>query len=60
LPDQGRIEVRLSLFNSLKYRILLSESYHGIWFAKGHHFDIQSRECTELASTHIVQPVVFR
>jgi len=60
LPDQGRVEVRLSLFNSLKYRIVLSYDYRGIWFAKGHHFDVQSRKCTELAHTQIVQPVTFR
>jgi hypothetical protein len=60
LPERGRVEARLSLFNSLKYRIVLSHSYVGIWFAKGHHFNVLSNECAELAPTQIVQPVGFR
>lgn len=47
-PEQRRIESRLSLFNSLKYKIVLSAEYDGLWFAKGHHFDIHSREVSEL------------
>ena len=49
IPEQKQIESRLSLFNSLKYRILLSSSHSGVWFAKGHHFDIHSREVSELS-----------
>jgi hypothetical protein len=48
--EKHRIESRLSLFNSLKYRIILSTEYQGLWFAKGHHFDIHTREVSELAS----------
>ena len=49
---------RLPLFNSLKYRIVLSAEYQGLWFAKGHHFDIHTREVSELASqaTFVVSP----
>jgi len=57
IPERHRVEVRLALFNGLSYRIPLSRSYGGIWFAKGHHFDIRSGEISELASTQIVRPV---
>ncbi|MGB7555854.1 MAG: hypothetical protein WBM04_15895 [Candidatus Korobacteraceae bacterium] len=50
-PDQRKVEVLLSLFNSLRYRIVLSSGYSGLWFAKGHHFDIASGEVSELAPT---------
>lgn len=50
IPDKHRIESRLSLFNSLKYKIVLSAEYQGLWFAKGHHFDIHSKEVSELAA----------
>ena len=58
MPEQRRIESRLSLFNSLKYKVVLSHEYQGLWFAKGHHFDVHSREVTELTSqaTFIVSP----
>jgi hypothetical protein len=60
MPEQRRIESRLSLFNSLKYRIILSAEHQGLWFAKGHHFDIHTREVSDLASqaTFIVSPGV--
>jgi|SRR5271157_16802 len=51
MPDQHKVEVLLSLFNSLRYRIVLSSDYDGLWFAKGHHFDILSRKVSELAPT---------
>src|SRR6266536_185534 len=50
VPEQRRIESRLSLFNSLKYKIVLTAEYDGLWFAKGHHFDIPTREVSELMS----------
>jgi hypothetical protein len=50
IPEKHRIESRLSLFNSLKYTIVLSSEHQGLWFAKGHHFDIHTREVSELAS----------
>jgi hypothetical protein len=58
MPEKRKIESRLSLFNSLKYRVILSADYDGLWFAKGHHFDVHTREVTELASeaTFIVSP----
>jgi hypothetical protein len=58
MPEKRKIESRLSLFNSLKYRIILSADYDGLWFAKGHHFDVHSREVTELTSqaTFIISP----
>jgi hypothetical protein len=56
-PDEHRVQAQLSLFNSLKYRIVLSGNYDGIWFAKGHHFDVQRWEVSELASTPVVPPV---
>jgi hypothetical protein len=58
MPEQRRIESRLSLFNSLKYKVVLSHEYQGLWFAKGHHFDVHTREVSELTSqaTFIVSP----
>src|SRR5260370_23623369 len=56
-PDEHRVHAQLSLFNSLKYRIVVCANYDGIWFAKGHHFDVQTWEVSELASTQVVQPV---
>lgn len=58
MPERHRIETRLSLFNSLKYRIVLSAEYQRLWFAKGHHFDIHTREVSELMSqaTFFVSP----
>jgi hypothetical protein len=41
-------EVRLSLFNGIHYRIVLAQQTSGIWFAKGHHFDLKSRKVSEL------------
>lgn len=58
IPEQHRIESRLSLFNCLKYKIVLSTEYRGLWFAKGHHFDIHTREVSELQpqATFVVTP----
>jgi hypothetical protein len=41
--DQDRVEAQLALFNSVRYRIILAPAYAGLWFAKGHVFDIRSR-----------------
>jgi hypothetical protein len=60
LTDRRQIQARLALFNSLKYRIILAPNYGGLWFAKGHHFDIETRECTELFQSRFVQAVGFR
>lgn len=60
LTDRRRIQARLALFNSFQYRIILASNYGGIWFAKGHHFDVRSKECTELAQTRLVHAVAFR
>lgn len=60
LTDKRRIESRLALFNSFQYRIILASDYGGPWFAKGHHFDVHSKECTELGQTRLVQAVTFR
>lgn len=50
MPEERQIVSRLSLFNSLKYKVILSREYEGLWFAKGHHFDIHMKEVSELAS----------
>jgi hypothetical protein len=41
-------EVRLSQFNAIRYRIVLSTGYSEIWYAKGRHFDLDSHERAEL------------
>jgi hypothetical protein len=60
LLDKRQIQARLALFNSLKYRIILAPNYGGLWFARGHHFDIEARKCTELIQSQFVQAVGFR
>ena len=47
-PDQNRVEALLTLFNTMRYRVILAPAYSGLWFAKGHHFDIHSRRIREL------------
>jgi hypothetical protein len=54
-PDQDRVEALLSLFNSVRYRIILAPAYNGLWFAKGHVFEIRSRTIRELR----VEPQLF-
>lgn len=41
-------EVRLSLFNGIRYRVVLALQTSGVWFTKGHHFDLESRKVSEL------------
>ena len=55
MPEKALVLAQLALFNSLKYRIVLSESYSGVWFAKGLHFDIEERSVTELEQTRSVR-----
>jgi hypothetical protein len=43
-------EVRLSLFNGIRYRIVLAWDTSGVWFAKGHHFDLESWKVSELGT----------
>ena len=45
------VQSQLSLFNSFRYRIVLAPSHSGIYFAKGHHFDLASRGVSELLAT---------
>ena len=52
------VEAQLSLFNSFRYRVVLASSHSGIWFAKGHHFDLESRKVSELMVTQLVRPPV--
>lgn len=47
-PDQDRVEGQLTLFNALRYTIVLAPAYSWLWFVKGHHFDIHSRQIRKL------------
>ena len=55
-PDEGRDKSRPALFNSLRYTIVLAPAYSGLWFVKGHHFDIHSRQVRELRALIPISP----
>jgi len=44
---------QVSLFNTVKYRVVLCRRYHGVWrqIAKGHHFDLSTGTVSELTVT---------
>jgi hypothetical protein len=47
-PRDGVVEVQVALFNSIPYQISMCKDYLGHHFVKGHHFEIQTREASEL------------
>jgi hypothetical protein len=49
-PFTGSIIVRVALFNDITYVVRLCRRFSGIWrdFSAGHHFDIDTREVTQL------------
>lgn len=54
-PDPQRPPIgKVSLFNQITYVVQFSESPPGIWWEldSGHHFDIQSRRMSKLASVN--------
>jgi hypothetical protein len=56
------ILAQVGLFNTMTYRVLLCPYYSGLWdgsLRSGHHFDIESREISPLASASFgIVPVI--
>ena len=47
-PSDRTLEVQLALFNSVPYKIPITREYIGHHYVRGHHFDLETREVTEL------------
>lgn len=47
-PHDRVVQVQVALFNSITYRIPMCRDYLGHRFKRGHHFDVQTREVSEL------------
>jgi HNH endonuclease len=47
-PHDRVVEVQVALFNSIHYRIPMCRDYLGHRFTRGHHFDVHSREVSEM------------
>ena len=47
-PSDRTLEVQLTLFNSIPYKIPLTREYIGHHYVRGHHFSLGTREASEL------------
>jgi hypothetical protein len=47
-PDRDKVEALVTLFNVVRYSILLARTYKSLWFATGHHFDVRGRTIRKL------------
>jgi hypothetical protein len=47
-PHDRVVEVQVALFNSFHYRIPMCRDYPGHRFTRGHHFDVNTREASEM------------
>jgi len=47
-PSDSTFEVNVALFNSIPYRIPMCRCYMGHRYARGHHFNMETREATEM------------
>jgi hypothetical protein len=57
--DNRSIVAQLSLFNTLRYDVVLCGSYHGLWIpdlVQGHHFDLKARRIEALGVTKLHLP----
>lgn len=57
--DRGQVIAYLALFNSIRYRVVLSHGYDGIWFPLGigHHFDVAKRKISRLLQVTWTDPL---
>jgi hypothetical protein len=58
-PDNRSIVANISLFNGLRYVVVLCNSYNGIWFptlARGHHFNLHAHTIEPLNITKLHIP----
>jgi len=48
--DPNQIVGRVTLFNTVRYSIVLSHKYVGLWFplGTGHHFDVTGKKISKL------------
>lgn len=52
-PSDQALEVQLTLFNSIPYKISLTRNYIGRALAKGHHFSHDTGEASELKTMYV-------
>lgn len=60
-PDNQSVVTRLALFNTMKYLVVLTNHYRGVWIpdlAQAHHFDIETRVVKPLSVTRLHIPTV--
>lgn len=58
-PDNRSIVANVSLFNSLRYVVVLCNLYDGLWFpslAQGHHFNLHTHAIEPLTVTKLQLP----
>lgn len=58
-PDNHSIVANISLFNGLRYAVVLCNVYDGIWFpalARGHHFNLHDHAIEPLNNTKLFIP----
>jgi HNH endonuclease len=51
-PADRTLEVQLALFNSIPHKIPMTKQYPGHAFAKGHHFNTETGEVSELEAKY--------
>lgn len=57
--DKRSIVGEVSLFNSLRYEVVLCKAHHGVWtpdLTRGHHFDVKARRIKTLCMTKLLLP----
>jgi hypothetical protein len=58
-PDRRSIVSRVAFFNAMRYVVVLSNSYSGVWtpdLRHAHHFDIATRAVKPLGTTNLLIP----
>jgi hypothetical protein len=58
-PDNRSVVANVSLFNSLRYVVVLCNLYDGLWFSsfpRGHHFNLHTRAIEPLSITKLHIP----
>jgi hypothetical protein len=59
--DKQSVVAQIALFNTMKYTVVLCNSYSGIWtqnLAQGHHFDLDNHRIEPLQQTGLAIPVM--
>lgn len=58
-PDRDQVIAYLTLFNSIRYSVVLSDHYDGVWFPLGigHHFDVTQRKISQLQQVTRTDPL---